>query len=1391
MQFLPYLPEAELEPGAPPEEDLSERNAPDRFLALMHSLLGSAGVCLALAMPLPSAAQDDPMAAVAEQAAVLQAAPRLSSGTLEVDAESLSKGAFVWLEVERDGLYTLSLLSPGTLVLGSIPTVDGRYDGQTAPVQHASAKSHEASPGIGPLLLTSAFPYLLSVSSEKGPARLSLELIEPVPDVSPLPKRNAPVADGDSLFETNDRVDLVLPGSDAPRRIEIVPEPRASMHARLNGRVLPDGGIYPWVWADDASLWFTNARQDPSPPARFLVRVLPESIALDETEPNDKAPSALSMAKTFRGILLPGDEDRLGFMIEAPISLSIRVEAEPPQARFTAQLSRIDGASPPVLWTRKPDRSVLDNELLTLTPGEYWLDLQRNDSRPGPAPYTVLLEPANTPDANQEVEPNDIQQAAMQLPDSYRVSGHAEGADRDYYRFTIPGDKAEHLWRLFVVDATMVKLFDQDGAMAEIRPTGRRSLLDALALNPGDYWVSVGAEGDYLLRVIDQGPRPSDYEGEPNDKFIDGQRIEFGKPIRGGFHREGDVDNYLFSLDVAGPVEILIRPASEGPMDVKLYLGNHQVGQAFRFDPGDGPYAFRSNLTAGDWSLVFRSLAPSIQDTYEVGLTRLPALVDSDPGNEPLDATKLPRDGDIGGTLGGFDGTDQVFVALPEGQGSAVIACRQDREGHVGRWAIYDWAEGRNLSNLAGGLVVFDYGPELGGAVRLGLDGAQQEIGYQCGLRFPPDSPPGPVLPSEPGDTETTPLKAGETRRVTISDSGPEPSFSLQLEAGEFGFVSCRDARGTLLAPDLRVWRLEGVQQPVRQQLAELVPFVVEDAPLLKLSRSHAQRMADGALPMDVDCALYALDDLRRPTDMGPPAPFQIVYQASDTEPTDPGPPPPGLEALLAMETPSRQPEGDLPITITLNPLPELAAFRPEGQRFEVSATLVSEASTALEAEVAFDSNNEGWTVSSGNEKVQLPPGATIRVSAEVAAPPWLRPALSPGITITVSVDESYATALADVPLSVMATPQSPFTHWQAPEALRGGLNVLHYGLGARLIDWGGKTFNELEQKQESGVHDGLAPHIFAINVPRELTFRLAATAELAGIVIQTRSTTSPEQWPVDVAVSVPEGVEGWRRVAVASLQTVHTPQYVVFDVPVQTDRLRFEFDRCHVPCNQSYLQEIQAIAVPGSHPEGLPPINAADIALGGHVVWANTSFGGAWNSEFLLARPEASSSGWHNVREPTDYVATVAFHHNRAALLQAVEWVGHPNDDNRIDGSTVEASLSGPAGPWTPLGHLPSPPASELRSRLTFEQPVWVRFLRFTFAVGGDAGIQGPDTIQAIEVTGTSVLGLWEDDQPRAAYEAVHDVHEPSPAPPAGGPDRDSAIALPMESSIDSSVLI
>lgn len=1323
-------------------------------------------------LPAVAAGIDDRIKA---QKAVLDSAPSLVPGQrVSLDKAAMAEGAFAWVGVAEDGFYTFELSAPGSLFLMYFPTADEGYDGRTRPVVLSEDASHARPARIGPVLLTAGRRYLVAPG---GSDAAELALIRDGP--APARATTGDVAGTGAWILSPDgkELKLALGTGDRPLAVEVIGEGGLDLTARLDGQRVPPGGLYPWRRGATADLGVVLPDPGKARPPLLMLRVSPYSGTLDETEPNEREPNGLDPVAGASGVLLGGDTDIFAFTLHAAQTLALSIGEDALWPKFTATLARVVDGRPVTVWTRDSRRGEVSAPALELAAGDYRLALQRRDDTPEPAPYRIGAQPLRPLATGREVEPNDSDLVAMPLPASGAIRGTALPDDSDVFSFSVPGAAEDNLWRVFALNARKLELRALDGKqIVALTAEDRRTTADGLALVPGTYRVQVEADGDYALKVVDLGPRPADWEREPNNIRLTADLLRFDTPARGTFHHSSDEDFHLFQLAAASDVEIAITPPPEGATAARLFRDGRQWGGDMAFDAGDPAYRYRARLPGGEWTLRLAARTGSSWGSYAVHLSRLPALADAEPNDTPEAARALPRSGDIASAVGGFDHDDQVLVSLPEGSGEGIFACSTTGEGM--HFRLYDWRlrkgelTGELVTEARAGLMGFAYTPETGGALRLAMESGRGISRYDCAFRFPPAAWPPAVLTSAP---ET--LRPGEPVQFAVGSPPQDRVFALDLPEGTAGLAGCRSSDGAVFGEDL-----------VQIRGAEYVRNIRPGG--MAWLRSHGKAelrgrfssLAEGEL---VTCALFTSDHLRRPAEMGPAAPFVIREEDAGIDPPA-TPAAPGIAELLAREAPERQPTGDLPVGIAFDAAPDLAAYSDTGQQFALRAVLTNHGEAEQALDLSTRATDEGWRVTVTPPSITLAPGASAQATIAVALPPWLTPVTDPRIILRADAADDFAAAMTPVPVRTGAIPVNPTAFWHAPDALRGGLNVLHFGLGARVVEAAGKPLDERDQERLAPFHDGLAPHATAPTVAKQVVLRLAAPAELAGAMIQLRSTGGTEGWPAEAVFEVSEDGTNWQTAATMALESIHAPQYAVFDRPMQAGLLRATFPRCNARCIGVQVQELQAIATPGRHPDALPPVNAAREDLGGHVIYAVPSLDGSWNKGLLVAGERQSNAPWKG--ENGRQTIVLGFHQDRAALLDAVVWVGHPADVARIGNARVEVSTEGPGGPWADVGFLPAPPIGQERAELRFDTPLWARFLRLSFATDGAAKATGPDAIEAIETRGTSVLGLWEDDAPRGALEALTAATATTPLPPAGGADAASAVTLQTGVEIASS---
>ncbi len=1332
-----------------------------------------------------SASAQDPLSRAAEQAEILAAAPGVGLGNLAFAQADMRKGAYAWLKVPQDGLYTLRLSSPGSLALMSFSNESGDDDGLTQPTQHARQTGFGEAPLIGPVLLNAQRKFLVGVRGQTS-SELIVEAVEQFDRRAPMPQAQAEIGIGSWLFAQEGDLRLTLAPSERPLSVEVFAEALAPSNATLDRQPVPEGGLFPWLTSKPSELLVRAAGRGPFPPM-VLIRVSASDAGLDEREPNAQSANLVNLSEPFRGaVLAQGDVDLLRFSVATTTAYRVSVGGGAPWANFAAGLTAIEGKGPIDILRRTGRPGAVDIETLVLHPGTYELTLRRQDSHPEAAPYVVRFSPVNPPPQGSEIEPNDTFEAANALAGPLALIGAGGSGDADVFSFSVPDEAAGHLWRIASRGASRLRLFDRDRAMiSEHEERSGGVSLESLALVPGEYFAEVLAEAEYRLRIRDLGERPEGFEGEPNNTRLMAQPLRFGAEATGSFHRTRDTDLFLFGLNASTDIEIEIHPPEEGATVARLFLGNRQHGGDVVFDPGASAYLYQARLPAGEWTLQMRALDGAIWSSYRIVVRKLAATASGEPDDALIEAATLPMTGDISGRVGGLDRLDHVRIPLPEGEGSLAIAC--DLADERLRWSVWDWRlrkgelAGNRIAAADSEVLVLPYTPDVGGSLRLQIDGATTGADYACKVRFLPDTGLEKTLAGAALSGELS-LAPGTARRFELA-SRDKPAVALELAPGSIGVLACRDAAGGTVDFRKSGWKLRNAVA-LRGALATGMA-VVRAAMAPEIS---AGKDSTGDAAGLVSCALFGIDDLWRPLEAGPPAAFRPIEEETG-KPLASTPLSPGLGDLITRPAPLRQPRGSLPVAITFSAVPELAAYVGTGQSFRASAALRNTGPDEMTLDVEVAGSEPGWIVSSAPGRVTLDPGQSAEIGIDVLAAPWQSPVTNPGLVLRANDGLDFAAEMIGVPLAPSVVPVGPVVYWDAPDALRGGLNVLHHGLGARLEVAGGRTLDPKAQAALEQVHDGIARHQVGLFVERELEFRLAAPAILAGVMIQLRSTSDSDGWPAEVVLEVSEDGQVWRPAAQSPLATVHVPQYVVFDAPMRASRLRVAFPRCNQPCAKAELQELQAIAVPGTHPGGLAPINAAGLAVGGHVIYAEPPLRGDWN-RLALAQHEGDANAIWNAPAKR-HVLVIGFHQNRAALLDAVAWVGHPTDRSRMKQAGVAVSVDGPGGPWRAVGTLPSPAIGAERAELRFEAPVWARYLKLTLDRPEGSRDVGPDRIEAIENPGTSVLGLWEDDQPRAAYEAATGEGDTPAHPPAGGADRQTALDLPLDVPVSSSVVM
>lgn len=1311
----------------------------------------------------PLAAQDQPdMASL----------PTLSApGTLT--AQQLQHQA-AWLEVTQTGLYRLTLDGPGMIGLTGFRTANGRSDGSDRQERLVQDGSAYRAGRLDDLLLEPGRAYFLQVAAD-APRAVQLDLIQPLDPATALTDAAMPgqtdsapwplTPGAQALLRPGDFRTLALttpPGT--PLRLEAIVPPGADASAHFQGVEVGPGGIYPLSPAISADLRVAGRAGPDDRLPLMLIRAtaLPAPIMPDEREPGATALGRIGPAgHTFHGVLLArSDRDEVDFTLTQAMQFDLSLTVQDGSAAQLRLLRAQDGYQP--LLDATTDRGLVQRRALSLPAGDYRIEIA--GERPAPSDYTLLLLPASDGPGRPEGEPDDHPFGARDLAEGTALRGTLAPDDPAHVAFAIP--VPGHLWELRGVQGlTHLAISDGNDAAIGNWAAQNGALVLRLVLQPGRFVAALRGDGPYALRLTDLGPAPDAAEIEPNDTEIGAQTLAPAQGLTGDFQTRDDRDTFEITLAAPTPLTLTLTAPDDGVMRAELVLDGVRPMVA---DVAPGTtLTYGALFPQGRHVLNLQPREGGVSGRYALRLDR----AEWPEPDEPQGLAAMPGDGRIAGRVGGLDQGDRIFVALPQGAGRVALTCQGAPE-----WRVVSYGREDTLAlGRSGEVAVLDYSPDLGGAVELQVEGAALPAPYACRAAYAgPAAALGPVTHDEAQDA---PAVAPGTRITgSFADDRDDDRLTIAAPAGTLVGLRCdtlpeqtRADAGDHLDQGLRGEKLPG----------DLSVFVAEAEQRLVLWPQ------EGAFPQPWACDVLGDAAFATPAQMGPVAAY--TGQAE------------GGAALANLGRPDWltpvQISNDLDVGLAVSGLDQpFRAFSRSGQGADLVVTLRNPGD-AQQVALQIGALAEGWRVTPDQVGLTVPAGGSVQVPLRLDLPPMQSPLSDPQIRVVAQAGTRRAAVTVPVAVDAAAPDRGAQPFWAAPAALRGGLNPMQFALGGRVVALDGAP---VAPEDWAYLHDGAA---LQSDVPslaaRVVTVQLAGQAPVAGFVAHLRSTRDRGVWPDRLTLELSQDGQVWGAAQTFDLTASGLPQVFVLPQVQMAGFARVTRHGCRADpaCDAVALADVGLVARPDWRPG---PLDLADPALGGHVVWARrlggkdtdeNPFGGRWNADFLTAdRGETMTRASEQLGDRGE--AVVAFTASRAARIAALDWVGADRDGPRIAQVEVAFSLTGPAGPWTDGPPLLAPPDGQTTARLTLPAPVWARAVRFTLRRDADKTLAIPDRIAVIEdPTASSALGLWQDDSPAAGYEATVATPLTATPTPTGGPDAANAATLPLGQPVTSSV--
>jgi hypothetical protein len=466
------------------------------------------------------------------------------------------------------------------------------------------------------------------------------------------------------------------------------------------------------------------------------------------------------------------------------------------------------------------------------------------------------------------------------------------------------------------------------------------------------------------------------------------------------------------------------------------------------------------------------------------------------------------------------------------------------------------------------------------------------------------------------------------------------------------------------------------------------------------------------------------------------------------------------------------------------------AAFVDRFQETRLQVAVANRGDRPVEMDLELTSDHFAWRPTLRTTKLALEPGEVQAVEGilEVAPDVWSTQPVRLALQATVS-----GTTVAGDSLLVFAEcgaiAVAPSAKSLLPPALEGGLNVAAQGLGGRLL-----SEDKRAHARVAGANNGFTYIDEGPGFPLEkgvgdLTVALAGgeSVPVVGVLLNPMSTRSTARWLRDFELHLSEDGETFSRALSGTLDRSPREQGFALASPIPA-----RFARLHVLSTygegESWgtLGEFKVVAEPGWDLTGGEGFDLASPELGGHVV--RTS----WRAHFynhvkaILTNEEEGRSARVDPDNPTEWV--IGFHHNRSALIDALEWIDQKEGRSQsFDRVQVAVSTDGPLGPWQPVGTWDLSDDATSARIWELEQSVWARFVRFSNFDADKVGNWAlPETLRVRERPSgpdyRSILTEWGEYSREAFYETTMERTASAPAADDDNDSRESADRLHLD---------
>jgi hypothetical protein len=470
----------------------------------------------------------------------------------------------------------------------------------------------------------------------------------------------------------------------------------------------------------------------------------------------------------------------------------------------------------------------------------------------------------------------------------------------------------------------------------------------------------------------------------------------------------------------------------------------------------------------------------------------------------------------------------------------------------------------------------------------------------------------------------------------------------------------------------------------------------------------------------------------------------------------------------------------------------QVSAYLEHGQQVSGQVKITNTANKFLAVNLEAVSSDHRWQVTLGREEINLARNGSTSVPIVVQVPPdaWADRPVRVSIRASNEAQAQIET-WSEIGVSRLIPPVQPNMGWQIPDGLRGGFNAAWVPFGGQWTEDNPKISNPVVLN-DGLVFAGVRSHCCSVNGGWSEDDKPTITYELpggepvpvAGIALNHFGSPNPYANIRKATLLLSEDGSTFHEALNLETLPIETEQYFALAEPLMARYARIRIDETFniIGGTGGVLSgEWKVILQPGYDLSGGEGFNLADPLLGGHLVYDSPP--GFYAPNGVIKENNQGNSVRLKSGETQEYV--IGFHHNRAAKIEGIEWVFDDtiNDADKFGHVAISVSTGSSIGPWEAAGELDLE-NSGTPAVITFESPVWARFVKFEATPRKASGpIKVPEIIRIREqATGEdyrSVLSEWGYASRRAFYEDQNGLQPQPELITSGNDSRDRAASF------------